>query len=162
MSIHDYKRTITIGKVRVEVRSEVDSDPDLSYLGKYTDKPKLPAWDRALGRVIRSWSDVSDDEAESVNWSGREYRYIEHGCGDPDYIDQDAKRLEAYEADEWRCYGIIATAYVAGVEMGESSLWGIESDSDPAYFDEVAQERAEEAAAEAEAQARKVCAAIDG
>lgn len=67
---------------------------------------------------------------------------------DPDYAVQNAERLAAYRAGAWRCIGIKARATFL-IGLGEAAiiqaiespgLWGIESDSDPAYLDEVFQE----------------------
>ncbi len=70
------------------------------------------------------------------------------GDGDPEYADQDAARLRAY-GSEWWCYGIYAEALVSYPVgrtdrrvsyFNSSGLWGIESDSESNYFNEVARE----------------------
>lgn len=63
----------------------------------------------------------------------------------PDYAQANAERLSAYHAGRWHCIGIKARATFL-IGLGEAAvmqtvespgLWGIESDSDPGYLDEV-------------------------
>lgn len=109
-----------------------DEDPDLSYLGEYYQKrgtPAFPYYDRALGRVVDSDHDITDEEAEGAeNFRRDEWRYITGGCGDPAYLKQDAERLQSY-GSEWSCLGIRVRAYRNGIELAEASVWGFESDS---------------------------------
>lgn len=70
---------------------------------------------------------------------------------DPDYREQDEARLEAWRHDEWHFVGIRAKAaikipydsnpdsYIIA-ELSSHGLWGIESDSGDAYFQQVYQE----------------------
>ena len=68
----------------------------------------------------------------------------------PADAEANAERLAAYRAGEWRCIGIRArAAFLIGlgraamIQTIESpGLWGIESDSDPDYLDEVFAEEA--------------------
>ena len=62
-----------------------------------------------------------------------------------------AERLAAYRAGEWYCVGIKARATFL-IDLGHGGLiqtvdspglWGIESDSDPEYLDEVFSEQAQ-------------------
>jgi len=67
---------------------------------------------------------------------------------DEEYRDQDQARLDAFNRGEWYGLGIRARAHVRRIENGRGTyfsidspgLWGIESDSDLSYFDEVYQE----------------------
>ena len=74
---------------------------------------------------------------------------------DPDANPADAganaERLAAYRAGEWRCIGIRARAAFL-IDLGQATLiqtvespglWGIESDSDPEYLDQVFAEEAQ-------------------
>jgi hypothetical protein len=69
----------------------------------------------------------------------------------PEYAAQNAERLAAYRAGAWHCIGLKARASfliglgeVAVIQTVESpGLWGIESDSDPSYLDEVFHEEAQ-------------------
>ena len=74
-----------------------------------------------------------------------------HPDADPDYAAQNVERLTAYRAGAWHCIGIKARATFL-IGLGEAAviqaiespgLWGIESDSDPGYLDEVFREEAE-------------------
>lgn len=79
-----------------------------------------------------------EEREEAERWDHRrEYRYIFGGFGDPAYLAQDAKRLEAYNAGEWCCIGIRATACKEGVILGESDVFGVDSDGGQEYFDEM-------------------------
>jgi len=69
----------------------------------------------------------------------------------PDCAAQNAERLAAYRAGAWHCIAIKARATFL-IGLGEAAviqavespgLWGIESDSDPGYLDEVFREEAE-------------------
>ena len=63
------------------------------------------------------------------------------------YQSQDKERLEAYKRDEWYMVGVIIEIYkwiVSGngayrflQQVGNASLWGIESDAGDQYFEEV-------------------------
>jgi hypothetical protein len=61
------------------------------------------------------------------------------------YVAQDQARLEAYYAKEWCYIGIRAVAtirvysgrYVTEYTLKSPGVWGIESDSDSSYLDEV-------------------------
>lgn len=61
---------------------------------------------------------------------------------------QDKKRLEAYYNNEWHFVGVQAVAEIRidGLlqTISSSGLWGIESDSDDEYFDEVFEEEKEQ------------------
>ena len=69
----------------------------------------------------------------------------------PANAEANAERLAAYRAGEWHCIGIRAQAaflidlgHGALIQTVESpGLWGIESDSDPEYLDQVFAEEAQ-------------------
>jgi hypothetical protein len=64
--------------------------------------------------------------------------------GDPAYRQADAERVASYQRGDWTYVGVRVEVVVSveGVTQTLSSagLWHIESDSDPSYLDEVAQE----------------------
>ena len=69
----------------------------------------------------------------------------------PANAEANAERLAAYRAGEWYCVGIRAQATFF-IDLGHGALiqtvdspglWGIESDSDPEYLDEVFSEQAQ-------------------
>ena len=73
---------------------------------------------------------------------------------DPDYREQDQARLDAWRKDEWRFVGIRARATIKiphgtnpdcwiTSELLSPGLWGIESDSEDPYFQEVYQDERE-------------------
>lgn len=76
--------------------------------------------------------------------------YLDPGAR-PEYAAQNAERLAAYRAGAWHCIGLKARASfliglgeVVVIQTVESpGLWGIESDSDPSYLDEVFHEEAQ-------------------
>jgi len=69
------------------------------------------------------------------------------------YLRADADRLDAYNNGEWHYVGVTVTIRVqtgtgwadGGLEVGRASCWGIESDSDAAYFETTARDLMEEA-----------------
>lgn len=64
---------------------------------------------------------------------------------DPDYREQDQERLDSWRRGDWYFVGIQARAHVCIVrngvgttyELTSPGLWGIESDSDASYLQEV-------------------------
>lgn len=99
-----------------------DTDPDLSFLEQ-------------------SYDDVADPEERAK------------------YRQQDLARLVAYRRDDWYMIGIRAVAtiwidrgsYKTHYEMKSPGLWGIESDSEPSYFDSVYKEECSTLQADIEA-----------
>lgn len=133
-----------MSRVRIK-RSEfnqvrkVDESPDLSWLGEYDNEPGENAIDReAIGDRNRG-----------------EYRYCNvtmsaADTGNPDSVQQDYNRLEAYNRGEWCMIGIWAEVrvYIAGVMqiIRSGGLWGIESDSEESYSEQVYAEQCDELA----------------
>jgi hypothetical protein len=68
--------------------------------------------------------------------------------GDPEYRREDEERIEAWRRDEWWYVGVYVEVdlVVAGTiqTIRTPGLWGIESDSDDAYFKEVTEQEYEE------------------
>lgn len=125
-------RTATLTEKRilsVKVKRMLDTDPDLSDLGVYSSTP----------------AEHHIDREERGDMGRNEYRYFNVGMGCPEYIEQDYKRMEAYNNQEWYMLGIRADAQVilSGCTIQtitSGGLWGIESDSGNEYFGEVEQE----------------------
>jgi len=136
-----------------------DEDPDLSWLGTYTDS--LPAGE--AGR------DYIDREKEG-DWTSREYRYFVPGNSYAEavsslvkmgytpigakrmakrYVHQDYQRCEDYNRGGWSMTYVSVTASREGVELGRASLGGIESDAGD-YITDTALELVGEAVKEAE------------
>lgn len=136
-----------------------DEDPDLSFMGEFTGRPKgYPYYDRALRAIVHDEAErleLADDD-RGDNWDHRSYRYIGNFQETSDdraewdrAILADVERLESY-GDQWSCVGVRAEAWKDGVMLGESmGIWGIETDSDRSYFQEVEEEQQNEAVAEA-------------
>lgn len=115
-----------------------DESPDTSYLGKYSNTPEQYAIDRkARGDMQRN-----------------EYRYFNPGQTYDDvsaadrknYIEQDYTRMQRLQAGDWCYMGCLAEAtisYPTGngsrriERLTSGGLWGIESDSDSKYANEV-------------------------
>ena len=120
----------------IKVSKIVDTDPDLSDLGEYSNQEKPGAIDR-----------------EARGEKGRnEFRYFVPAMtgeqtGNPESPEQDYKRMEAYNRQEWGMFGVKAVAEVAlSFDGGKTwkldyltsgGLWGIESDSEASCFEEV-------------------------
>lgn len=96
---------------------------------------------------------LTEDEQSRIAYlrHNRQCRYIVGGCGDPEGLAQDVKRLEDYGRGEWRSVGVVVTVSRAGVELARASVWGIESDSGDATFDEMIDDCVSEALPEAKA-----------
>lgn len=118
----------------VTIRREVDTDPDLSYLGEYGNTSKPTSIDR------KQLSDLR----------GGQYRYFTPALtgdqtGNPKSPMEDYRRMEAYNNEQWHTIGIWAEAEVALTgdlvqNIRSGGLWGLESDSDKAHLASVERE----------------------
>lgn len=154
----------------IEVKQDYDSDPDTSWLGEYSDrKTSEYSLDRAHDEDCPNF-DNEDGEEESCTcgfdgyWNNREYRYFNPSSNYVDkaghalegntpedvrkYTKQDYDRLESLHRGAWAYIGIWAQAdIVIGTvrqTIRSGGLWGIEDDSEPAYFKEVEHEELSE------------------
>jgi hypothetical protein len=119
----------------VTLHREVDDNPDLSWIGEYSNLSDGP--------------DAIDRQARGECGRG-EYRYFNPTnsaaeTGNPDSPEQDYQRIEDYNRGGWCMMGIYATAEVVLTgsvvqKIRSGGPWGIESDSDEGYFDEVRDE----------------------
>jgi hypothetical protein len=148
---------------RITVSFPDDEYPDLSYLGCYehrtSSKFKLPAYDRATHKVVMTQDELEAvlEEVDDSDFHPRhEYRWIVMGDGEPDYLKQDAERLDNY-GREWHCIGVVVEVRKAEVLLGTASVWGIESDSGKEYLDALAKEQVEEAVEAAKAKLEALC-----
>lgn len=127
----------------VKVVRETDCDPDLSYLGEYSRNPGK----NCIDREERGDSERGQFRYCNVTMSAEE-------TGNPESVEQDYKRLEAYNRGVWEMVGVYAVAEVIVNEVIQTirsgGLWGIESDSWE-YFKEVEKEQLAELVAELEA-----------
>lgn len=140
----------------IKVVAVDDFDSDLSWLGKFTDRWETGAIDRKQfgdwephemqyfvpgnrwPHNPKNWERVSDEEKAEVI---AEYRTLKRA--DWCYALEDMRRLENF-GKTWVTIGIRAEAriIVLGTSMpvGTAGLWGIESDSDEDYKNQIAAE----------------------
>ena len=145
------KREIKIEKIRIVHKT--DENPDYSFMGEYVDIPEAGVIVRRLGIF---WEDMPEDQ--EVPQRGREYRFFKpyaggEKVGTEDYKKygmQDFKRMESLNRGHWFFMGIYVEAEVSyPIELGSrrlewlksGGLWGIESDSDESYIDEIDKEQ---------------------
>lgn len=123
---------LVVSRAEFEMVQTHDDCPDLSFLGKYSDTP----------------AEHHIDRKERGDMGRNEFRYFNAGCGDPEYIEQDYRRMEAYNAGEWHMIGIYArvelniNGTIQTIRSG--GLYGIESDSGVDYLTEIYQEQCAE------------------
>lgn len=144
--------TIETGPYTVEIKQEYDPDPDLSWLGMYSNIPGPDAIDRRNpGRnEYRYWN-----PAITLAEHYRELHRAGLSKADAwlkalEYRERAYGRMESLCRGGWAMIGITATARIGDMVCGSASLWGIESDADD-YIDEIAHELAGEAAKAADA-----------
>ena len=151
--------------LKVWIEKRHDEDPDLSFLGEWTDDLKPGVIVRALGEFyerlpVPTERDVDGKfrrgDGPEVPARGREYRgFIPYAGGEKqgtaefyEYGLQDWKRMEGLNRGDWCMLGIIAKAEVqsrageawAPIQVLRSGgLWGVESDGGE-YLGEVAKE----------------------
>lgn len=191
---HLKDRDIVDGPITYKFYRVIDENPDLSWLGEYTDRAIVPYFDLiARVLVIREYEDevpigtedepeysmvdkyvaferctivgrkdarqVTDYNPEDHMRRSGQYRYIgkfQNIPKDDKDLDAvraclwDAERLDAYSNGDWQMTGICCRVFVDVELDGEPcddpllisgdwqfSLWGVESDADKAYLDEV-------------------------
>lgn len=125
---------------RIDIEQELDVTPDLSYLGRYTSVPTRDEVE--AGKVV--------DRQEEGDWHRGEYQffvaaYSAQETGNPDSVEQDYHRMEAYNRGDWHMVGIRAVAEIVVNDVRQTitsgGLWGIESDSDKEHLAEVGREQ---------------------
>lgn len=138
---------------KIQIRHEIDTDPQLDYLGEFTDTPSDWAIVCQENEFLKNLGKKYEIPAR-----GNHFRFFipQAGCEKPgskayqEYGKQDWKRMKSYNNQEWYCLGIIAEAKVQVSLDGKNwkqdkitsgGLWGIESDSESTYFREVEQEQ---------------------
>lgn len=121
---------------KITIVHEIDTYPDLSYIGTYADEPGPE--DGTIDRQARG-------DTRYHEW----HYFIAAMSGDPNSVEQDYQRMESYNNRYWCMLGIYARAEVSydtgvgnrRIEYFESSgLLGVESDSEREYIAEVEQE----------------------
>ncbi len=115
----------------VKVHKDVDDCPDTSWIGEYHSDHR----------------DGAIDRKERGDMGRNEYRFFlpamtAEQTGNPDSPEQDYARMEGYNRGDWGMIGIWAEAEVVLTgntvqHIRSGGLWGIESDSDNDYLDQV-------------------------
>lgn len=148
----DGTATIEIGPYTVEIKQEYDPDPDLSWLGRYSNIPDKDAIIRRnpARNEFRFWNPTV-----TIGEYYRELHLTGFSKSDAwikalEYRERDYNRVESFCRGDWAMIGIIATARIGSMQCGTASLWGIESDAAD-YIDEIAHELSRELAAAADA-----------
>ena len=137
----------------VNVRTEHDYSPDLSWLGEYHSNRRPGCIDReARGDAGRHeyqfWSPGMSLEDHRAGL--RRMGYSKHSAYTlaRGYVLRDYKRIESYGTDWWM-EGVIVSVSLDEHALGEASLWGIESDAGDEYRAEIVAELTAEAVEEA-------------
>ena len=137
--------------VNVTIKHIIDTDPDTSYIGEYTDNLTTGVIIRALGKFYEKLPAPMERDIDGTFVSkGIPYA----GGSEPGtrnyyrYGMQDFKRMEALNRGDFSFIGITAEAEIQTSDAGKywlcnyissGGLWGIESDSGEDYFKEVAE-----------------------
>jgi hypothetical protein len=134
----------------ITVKTEYDTDPDLSWLGEIHEDPRRPFdikcdhyWftpGQHWPHNPTAWKHVTP---ESKNFVLAKYGSLK--SADYHYALQDMKRLQDYYTGRWYMTGVIVTAKIAISEDGDhwahekitNALGGIESDSTKEYKQEI-------------------------
>lgn len=144
--------------LKIEVKRMDDESPDTSYLGTYSNHADNEyAIDRAhtLDCPVNNepLDNVEDHcQCETHNLGRNEYRYFNPATTDPHETPEqnrkDARfsyeRMESLNDGNWSYIGIRAQAEIlidsVTQRITSGGLWGIESDSEPAYLKEIEDE----------------------
>ena len=144
--------------LRAEVQA--DDDADFSFLGEFTRN-----W--APGAIHHDYLDSMTFDwfvptsTEDEHFRGlRQMKYGRRAAHElaRSYVRQDYKRLREYGV-YWWSVGIVVTVSRAGIELGDASVWGIESDSDEGYLTEMALDLVGDALEQARAALERLCGA---
>ena len=127
--------------LRIIIEHMPDTDPDTSWMGRYSNEPQEWALVRIGEHAGEFVKDLPDDE--DLPHQGREFRHFNpcadnyEGCTDDEirkYCKQDFDRMESLSNGNWCFIGITAKAEVVSAggtcqEVTSGGLWGIESDA---------------------------------
>lgn len=152
--------TITVKKTKhvkptiesITIEHIMETQPDLSYLGEYTDD-STDAIKRSQYKNSSKYQYFKP--AQSYNKIRKWYHENGYSKGNCDFYarqqrQQDFERMESYELQDWYVMGIVAKCEVK-YSIGNGSyrlehftsggLWGIESDSEQKYIDDIEHEQ---------------------
>jgi len=130
---------IKLGQVSIE--RVTDECPDLSYLGRYSDSDATNRKNEIA--IEREYSGVGE-----YHW------FIAAEVDNMKQAQQNYRRMESYENQQWCMLGIIAKAQIL-VPSGQNDgftvqtirsggIYGVESDSEESYFEELEEEEIED------------------
>jgi hypothetical protein len=121
-------------KLDINVKWEIDENPDLDFLGIYTNElPKTAYVDRLRHILVIPQKELRIPLPFELNYYRNEYEYIKSfNYENPSeeeyqYIFQDVQLLEGYNNQKWYMRGCIVTASLNGIELARESLWGLDS-----------------------------------
>ena len=112
-----------------KVKYFLDVDADLDHLGKFSD----------------TWQEGAIEHSEG----SRYYRYFIPA--NPEYGQQEYKRMMEYERGYWSMIGVVAEIYLKDKNYPVArsyGLWGVEDDGGKEYLKEIEEEQIEDAEAE--------------
>lgn len=152
----EYKSRLTTDEAYINRKTGVFVVPGIEWVEKTFDTQEQA--DKFM-EELRELCIDSDDYEEgdkvvvrheyyqeiSTHYSRNEYEiYVSCNYQHPkpeeyQYFIQDFERLESY-GDDWWSMGCVVTACLNGVELGQASVWGYESDMDEEYKREVEQD----------------------
>jgi hypothetical protein len=121
---------------KIVIRHMYDETPDLDWLGTFNSEAKHPF---AINHRERS------GDRNSYEF----FNPQEGACETQEQAEADYKRMMEFERGNVYCLGIRAEAFIQTSGNGQiwlcntvssSGLWGIESDSEKSYFEEIANE----------------------
>ena len=132
-------------KPRVETLE--DKDPDLSYLGEYTDDLRPGVWVRDAD----TWFEDLPAKTNLLRTTRESRGFLPYACGKTPgtklyrkYGKQAYRRMESYLQGDWRTIGIRASVDIPIADttqtLRSNGVWGIESDRSRSYLQEVARE----------------------
>ena len=140
----------------IRIEHKPDTDPDLSWIGEFTDNATDNAIIRHGEHAGKLVSELGEDD--KLPGKSREYRFFVPAMtgeetGDPDSPKQDWQRMEGYNSGQWSMIGVVAKAEIVSPNgiiqtIRSGGLWGVESDSGADNLLEIAKEQLAELKAE--------------
>ena len=126
--------------VKIEIKRVQDEYPDISFLETTPEGH--------YGENGSEWDHVSKEDVKNVV---EEYGSIWNAC--VEYARQDEERLNAYKRGEWEmiCIKAVATVHIPIFDnairvhtIDSGGLWGVESDNDESYLQEIEKDQINE------------------
>lgn len=145
---------------RLELKVVIDENPDTSYLGEFTPircDRCVPNPNAKGDRNRCEWIKLAVTEEEHYRELLKEkYGKLEARRLAQQYVQRDVERLAAWGEGDEPYYGVIVKAFKKGVELGEASVWGVDS-ADESYLYELAEDLASESLDQAKATLEDLC-----